>query len=154
MAGSVNKVILIGNLGADPEIRRTQDGRPIANLRIATTDTWRDRNTGERLGYPYNQGYGGKNKLDLGMGKVPRVASYHGFVFGSFAEEGPSLVEHLGAAAGEIDRLAGFVASHQLVRIEHDPDRIRRELAAPHPPLDRRGRFHRVRLASIDLRFS
>ncbi|MBJ3775120.1 single-stranded DNA-binding protein [Acuticoccus mangrovi] len=48
MAGSVNKVILIGNLGADPEIRRTQDGRPIANLRIATSDTWRDRNSGER----------------------------------------------------------------------------------------------------------
>ncbi len=48
MAGSVNKVILIGNLGADPEIRRTQDGRPIANLRIATTDTWRDRTSGER----------------------------------------------------------------------------------------------------------
>lgn len=48
MAGSVNKVILIGNLGADPEIRRTQDGRPIANLRLATTETWRDRNTGER----------------------------------------------------------------------------------------------------------
>ncbi len=48
MAGSVNKVILIGNLGADPEIRRTQDGRPIANLRIATSETWRDRNSGER----------------------------------------------------------------------------------------------------------
>ena len=48
MAGSVNKVILIGNLGADPEIRRTQDGRPIANLRVATSDTWRDKNTGER----------------------------------------------------------------------------------------------------------
>jgi single-strand DNA-binding protein len=48
MAGSVNKVILIGNLGADPEIRRTQDGRPIANLRIATSDTWRDKATGER----------------------------------------------------------------------------------------------------------
>lgn len=48
MAGSVNKVILIGNLGADPEIRRTQDGRPIANLRLATTETWRDKNTGER----------------------------------------------------------------------------------------------------------
>ncbi len=48
MAGSVNKVILIGNLGADPEIRRTQDGRPIANLRIATSDTWRDKDTGER----------------------------------------------------------------------------------------------------------
>ena len=48
MAGSVNKVILIGNLGADPEIKRTQDGRPIANLRIATSDSWRDKNTGER----------------------------------------------------------------------------------------------------------
>jgi len=48
MAGSVNKVILVGNLGADPEIRRTQDGRPIANLNIATSETWRDRNSGER----------------------------------------------------------------------------------------------------------
>jgi len=48
MAGSVNKVILVGNLGKDPEIRRTQDGRPIANLRVATTDTWRDKTTGER----------------------------------------------------------------------------------------------------------
>lgn len=48
MAGSVNKVILVGNLGADPEIRRTQDGRPIANLRIATSESWRDRNSGER----------------------------------------------------------------------------------------------------------
>ncbi|ABS64654.1 single-strand binding protein [Parvibaculum lavamentivorans DS-1] len=48
MAGSVNKVILIGNVGADPEIRRTQDGRPIANLRIATSESWRDKNTGER----------------------------------------------------------------------------------------------------------
>ena len=48
MAGSVNKVILIGNVGADPEIRRTQDGRPIANLRIATSESWRDRNSGER----------------------------------------------------------------------------------------------------------
>lgn len=48
MAGSVNKVILVGNLGADPEIRRTQDGRPIANLRVATSESWRDKNTGER----------------------------------------------------------------------------------------------------------
>jgi single-strand DNA-binding protein len=48
MSGSINKVILIGNVGADPEIRRTQDGRPIANLRIATSETWRDRNSGER----------------------------------------------------------------------------------------------------------
>ena len=48
MAGSVNKVILVGNLGKDPEIRRTQDGRPIANLTVATSETWRDKNTGER----------------------------------------------------------------------------------------------------------
>lgn len=48
MAGSVNKVILVGNLGRDPEIRRTQDGRPIANLRVATTESWRDKSTGER----------------------------------------------------------------------------------------------------------
>jgi single-strand DNA-binding protein len=48
MAGSVNKVILVGNLGADPEIRRTQDGRPIANLRVATTESWRDKGTGEK----------------------------------------------------------------------------------------------------------
>ena len=48
MAGSVNKVILVGNLGADPEVRTTQDGRPIVNLRIATSENWRDRNSGER----------------------------------------------------------------------------------------------------------
>src|SRR5574342_57349 len=48
MAGSVNKVILVGNLGRDPEIRRTQDGRPIANLRVATTESWRDKTTGEK----------------------------------------------------------------------------------------------------------
>jgi single-strand DNA-binding protein len=48
MAGSVNKVILIGNLGADPEVRRTQDGRPIVNLRVATTESWRDKATSER----------------------------------------------------------------------------------------------------------
>ena len=52
MAGSVNKVILIGNLGKDPEIRRTQDGRPIANLRVATSETWRDKETGERKKRP------------------------------------------------------------------------------------------------------
>ena len=48
MAGSVNKVILIGNLGADPEIRHTQDGRAIANLRVATSESWRDKSSGER----------------------------------------------------------------------------------------------------------
>jgi single-strand DNA-binding protein len=48
MAGSVNKVILIGNLGADPEVRHTQDGRSICNIRVATTDSWRDKQSGER----------------------------------------------------------------------------------------------------------
>lgn len=48
MAGSVNRVILLGNLGADPEVRHTQDGRPIVNLRVATSDNWRDKATGER----------------------------------------------------------------------------------------------------------
>lgn len=48
MAGSVNKVILIGNLGADPEVRHTQDGRAICNIRVATTESWRDKQSGER----------------------------------------------------------------------------------------------------------
>ena len=48
MAGSVNKVILIGNLGKDPEVRRMQDGRPVVNLRVATSESWRDKATGER----------------------------------------------------------------------------------------------------------
>lgn len=48
MAGSVNKVILIGNLGRDPEIRSTNDGTRIANLALATSESWRDRNSGER----------------------------------------------------------------------------------------------------------
>lgn len=48
MAGSVNKVILVGNLGADPEIRTLNSGDRVANLRIATSETWRDRSSGER----------------------------------------------------------------------------------------------------------
>jgi single-strand DNA-binding protein len=48
MSGSVNKVILVGNVGKDPELRHTQDGRPIVNLSIATSESWRDKNTGER----------------------------------------------------------------------------------------------------------
>lgn len=48
MAGSVNKVILIGNLGADPEVRNFQNGGQVCNLRIATSETWRDRNSGDR----------------------------------------------------------------------------------------------------------
>lgn len=48
MAGSINKVILVGNLGRDPEIRATQDGREIANLAIATSESWKDKSSGER----------------------------------------------------------------------------------------------------------
>ncbi len=48
MAGSVNKVILVGNLGRDPEVRRMGSGDPVVNLRIATSETWKDKNTGER----------------------------------------------------------------------------------------------------------
>ena len=48
MAGSLNKVILIGNLGADPEIRRLSSGDPVVNIRVATSESWRDKNSGER----------------------------------------------------------------------------------------------------------
>lgn len=48
MAGSVNKCIIVGNLGSDPEIRRLQLGDPVVNLRIATSETWRDKSSGER----------------------------------------------------------------------------------------------------------
>ena len=48
MAGSVNKVILVGNLGADPEVRHLSDGNPVVNLRVATSETWKDRSSGER----------------------------------------------------------------------------------------------------------
>jgi single-strand DNA-binding protein len=48
MAGSVNKVILVGNLGADPEIRRLNSGDPVVNIRIATSESWRDKASGER----------------------------------------------------------------------------------------------------------
>ncbi|MGH7748301.1 MAG: aromatic ring-hydroxylating oxygenase subunit alpha, partial [Candidatus Dormibacteria bacterium] len=66
---------------------------------------WTYRNSGDLLGYPLHQGYGGRGKLELGLGRVPRVAVHQGFVFGSFAADGPSLADHLGDAAGEIDRL-------------------------------------------------
>ena len=48
MAGSVNKVIIIGNLGADPEVRTFQNGGKVCNLRLATSESWKDKNTGER----------------------------------------------------------------------------------------------------------
>lgn len=82
-----------------------EDARGNSNSFRCPYHGWTYRNTGELLGYPLNKGYGGRGKLELAMGKLARVDSYHGFVFGSFAEEGPTLKEHLGEAAGEIDRL-------------------------------------------------
>jgi phenylpropionate dioxygenase-like ring-hydroxylating dioxygenase large terminal subunit len=68
---------------------------------------WTFSNTGKLLGYPFNSGYGGTGlKAELGLGRVPRIDSYKGFVFGSFAEDGPSLAEYLGGAADAFDRLA------------------------------------------------
>jgi fatty-acyl-CoA synthase len=70
---------------------------------------WTFSNAGKLLGYPFNSGYGGREeKKNLGLGRVARVESYHGFVFGSFAEEGPSLLEHLGDAREAFDRLVGL----------------------------------------------
>jgi phenylpropionate dioxygenase-like ring-hydroxylating dioxygenase large terminal subunit len=67
---------------------------------------WTFSNSGKLLGYPFNSGYDGTAlKSELGLGRVARVASYQGFVFGSFAEEGPTLEEHLGAATDAFDRL-------------------------------------------------
>lgn len=70
---------------------------------------WTFSNTGKLLGYPFNSGYEGtERKKELGLGRVARVDSYKGFVFGSFAEEGPTLKEHLGAAADALDRLCAL----------------------------------------------
>ena len=67
---------------------------------------WTFANTGALLGYPFSSGYGGRErKADLGLAEVPRVDEIHGFVFGSFAPDGPSLREHLGPAADAFDRL-------------------------------------------------
>lgn len=66
---------------------------------------WTFANDGALRGYPFPSGYEGADRSRLGLGKVARVASHRGFVFGSFAQEGESLLEHLGAAAGAIDAL-------------------------------------------------
>jgi len=68
---------------------------------------WTYASNGDLLGFPYKKGYEGiADKSKLGLGRVPRVESYQGFVFGCFNEDAPTLKEHLGDAAGEIDRLA------------------------------------------------
>ncbi len=66
---------------------------------------WTFANSGELRGYPFPSGYEGADRSKLGLGRVARVAIYKGFVFGSFATEGPTLEEHLGGAAEAIDRL-------------------------------------------------
>jgi len=66
---------------------------------------WTFNNTGSLRGFPYPDGYTGCDKKELGLGRVTRVGIYKGFVFGSFAEEGPTLEEHLGGARDAIDRL-------------------------------------------------
>ena len=68
--------------------------------------SWSFNNNGDLRGFPFADGYEGVDKSEIGLGKVNRVASYRGFVFGSFADEGPSLEEHLGGAAEALDRLA------------------------------------------------
>ncbi len=76
---------------------------------------WTFSNTGQLLGYPFNSGYGGREeKKNLGLGRVARVAQIHGFVFGSFAEEGPTLQEHLGAATEAFDRLVALSPTGQV----------------------------------------
>lgn len=68
---------------------------------------WNFRNTGELIGYPHPDGYGGRGALEgLGLARVPRIAVHEGFVFASLAADGPSLLEHLGGAAVELTRLA------------------------------------------------
>ncbi len=66
---------------------------------------WTFANDGQLRGFPYPSGYEGVDKAGLGLGRVPRIDSYKGFVFGSFAENGPSLEQHLGASREAIDRL-------------------------------------------------
>jgi len=67
--------------------------------------SWTFANDGRLMNYAFPEGYDGQDRSDLGLGRVPRVQTYRGFVFGSFAPEGPSLEEHLGGAAETIDRL-------------------------------------------------
>jgi fatty-acyl-CoA synthase len=83
---------------------------------------WTFSNTGQLLGYPFSAGYGGRElKAELGLARVPRVAERHGFVFGSFAEDGLTLEEHLGAA-GEARRTeAGWrMAAKKVVLVDND----------------------------------
>jgi fatty-acyl-CoA synthase len=76
---------------------------------------WTFANTGKLLGYPFSGGYGGGElKGELGLGRVARVGEYKGFVFGSFAEDGPSLLEHLGDATDAFDRLCSLAPEGEI----------------------------------------
>jgi fatty-acyl-CoA synthase len=76
---------------------------------------WTFSNTGKLLGYPFSSGYGGGElKSQLGLGRVTRVDSYRGFVFGSFAEDGPTLLEHLGDAREAFDRLCALAPDGEI----------------------------------------
>jgi fatty-acyl-CoA synthase len=76
---------------------------------------WTFANTGKLLGYPFSSGYGGGEfKKELGLGRVARMESYKGFVFGSMAEEGPTLTEHLGGAVDAFDRLTRLSPSGEV----------------------------------------
>jgi len=76
---------------------------------------WTFANTGKLLGYPFSAGYRDTVvKKDLGLARVPRIDSHQGFVFGSFAAEGPSLAEHLGAAAEALDRVVALSPSGRI----------------------------------------
>src|SRR3546814_2539200 len=71
----------------------------------ATTNAWTFSNTGDLMGYALPDGYEGISKAGVGLGKVARISSYRGFVFGSMATEGPQLEELLGGARAAIDQL-------------------------------------------------
>ena len=98
MAGSVNKVILIGNLGADPEVRHTQDGRPIVNLRLATSESWRDKNTGERREKTE------WHRVVIFNENLGRIAEQYLVEFGKLAKENNSII-----IPSDLANIAGFV---------------------------------------------
>jgi phenylpropionate dioxygenase-like ring-hydroxylating dioxygenase large terminal subunit len=83
--------------------------KPRGNTRTFTCPfhRWTFGNDGRLTAFPFRDGYDGQDMSELGLGRVPRVASHRGFVFGSFAQDGPSLEAHLGGAAEAIDRLCG-----------------------------------------------
>ena len=82
--------------------------------------SWTFANDGRLVGYAFPDGYEGQDKSKLSLGRVTRVQSYRGFVFGSFAAEGPTLEEHLGGAAETIDRLVPPISPRRQRRLRSD----------------------------------